>query len=100
MILNKSSMERGLAHGTIIKCENVNLRVKSRTPQKPRMHESTRTHEISRCKSSLIPLNLLARSIHSVIMFLQLSRTIFIAATQCHRGPIEREDIEFLFKQI
>ena len=28
MILNKSSMERGLAHGTIVKCENVNLRVR------------------------------------------------------------------------
>lgn len=29
MILNKSSMERGMAHGTIVKCENVNLRVRS-----------------------------------------------------------------------
>ncbi len=29
MILNKSSMERGLAHGTIVKCENINLRVSS-----------------------------------------------------------------------
>lgn len=29
MILNKSSMERGLAHGTIVKCENVNLRVRA-----------------------------------------------------------------------
>jgi hypothetical protein len=28
MILNKSSMERGLAHGTIVKCENINLRVR------------------------------------------------------------------------
>lgn len=40
MILNKSSMERGLAHGTIIKCENVNLRVKLLSAQNPRLRES------------------------------------------------------------
>lgn len=46
MILNKSSMERGLGHGTIVKCHNVNLRegpgkgtsfgTDSRPPLRPR----------------------------------------------------------------
>jgi hypothetical protein len=45
MILNKSSMERGLAHGTIVKCENINLRVRGAPALLRGARPSVRIHD-------------------------------------------------------